>query len=171
MEELYSDKDWQILLQSASLPDGREKRVSRAKRADSAHIIAFQTDEKILMIREYRPYYGTYIWMLPSGRVDKEADHLLAAQRELREETGFRAQSLELLCTTNYSESLIATNYVFVARGLTSDPLPQDDDELIEVHECTLEQALDNVLQSEVIHTASAFGLMYYMRKVKNEEN
>ena len=167
MEELYSDKDWQIVLDSASLPDGREKRVSRASRADSAHIIAFASEEKILMLREYRPYYGAYIWMLPSGRVDKEADHLVAAQRELQEETGFRAEELELLCKTNYSESLIATNYVFVARGLTLDPLPQDDDELIEVHECTLEQALDNVLQSEVVHTASAFGLMYYMKNVK----
>lgn len=167
MEELYSDNDWQVVLESASLPDGREKRVSRVKRADSAHIIAFQSDEKILMIREYRPFYGTYIWMLPSGRVDKEADHVLAAQRELQEETGFRAESLELLCTTNYSESLIATNYVFVARELSADPLPQDDDELIEVHECTLEEALDNVLQSAVIHTASAFGLMYYLKNVK----
>lgn len=162
MDELYSDKDWQVLLESASLPDGREKRVSRVKRADSAHIIAFKDDNTILMLREYRPYYGTYIWMIPSGRIDKETDHLAGAQRELQEETGFRAEQLDLLCKTNYSESLIATNYIYVARGLVNDPLPQDDDELIEVHECTLEQSLDNVLTSDVVHTASAYALFYY---------
>lgn len=165
MNELYSDNDWQILLESASLPDGREKRVSRAKRADSAHIIAFKDPQAILMIREYRPYYGTYIWMLPSGRIDKETDQIVGAQRELQEETGFRAEKLELLCKTNYSESLIATNYIYVASGLVKDPLPQDDDELIEVHECTLEDALGKVLTSDVVHTASAYALFYYRYK------
>jgi ADP-ribose pyrophosphatase len=162
MEELYSDKDWQVILESASLPDGREKHVSRVKRADSAHIIAFKDDDTILMLREYRPYYGTYIWMLPSGRVDKESDHITGAQRELQEETGFRAEKLDLMCKTNYSESLIATNYIYVASGLVKDPLPQDDDELIEVHECTLEEALENVLTSEVVHTPSAYALFFY---------
>ncbi|PIR54233.1 hypothetical protein COU75_01890 [Candidatus Peregrinibacteria bacterium CG10_big_fil_rev_8_21_14_0_10_42_8] len=162
MDELYSDKDWQVILESASLPDGREKRTSRVKRADSAHIIAFKNQETILMLREYRPYYGAYTWMLPSGRIDKEGDHIVGAQRELQEETGFRANFLEFLCKTNYSESLIATNYVYIASDLVKDPLPQDDDELIEVHECTLEEALDKVLTSEVVHTASAYALFYY---------
>ena len=167
MEELYSGHDWQLILDSAQLPDGREKRVARAKRPDSAHIIAFTDDDKILMLREYRPFYKTHIWMIPSGRVDKEADHIVAAQRELQEETGFRADELQLFCKTNYSESVIATNYIYLAKGLTHDPLPQDDDEEIEVHECTLEQALENVLASDVIHTASAFALLHYMRDQK----
>jgi ADP-ribose pyrophosphatase len=162
MEELYSDKDWQVILESASLPNGHEKRSSRFKCADKAHILAFTDEGKILMNREYRPFYGTYIWMTPGGRVDKEGDHLEGAQRELREETGFRAEKIELMCKTNYSESLIATNYIYVASGLVKDPLPQDDDELIEVHECTLDQALENVLTSEVVHTASAYALFFY---------
>lgn len=167
MEELYKGHDWQILLDSASLPDGREKRTARAKRPDSVHIIACKTDDTILMLREYRPFYKNYIWMIPSGRVDKEIDHDSAAQRELQEETGYKANVIQRFCKTNYSESLIATNYVYIASDLEESPLPQDDDEEIEVHECTLEQALDNVLGSNVIHTASAFALLHYMRELK----
>lgn len=164
MEELYSGHDWQIILDSASLPDGREKRVARAKRPDSAHILAFTEEGKILILREYRPFYKTHIWMIPSGRVDKEDDHLAAAHRELREETGYRADEMTLFSKTNYSESVIATNYIYIAKDLHEDPLPQDEDEEIEVHECTLTEALDNVLGSDVVHTASAFALLHYMR-------
>lgn len=164
MEELYSGHDWQLILDSAQLPDGREKRVARAKRPDSAHILAFTNEGKILMLREYRPFYKTHIWMIPSGRVDKESDHKAAAQRELQEETGYKADELTFFSKTNYSESVIATNYIYIARGLTFDPLPQDDDEEIEVHECSLEEALENVLSSDVIHTASAFALLHYIR-------
>lgn len=164
MEELYNDHDWQILLDSAPLPDGREKRVARVKRPDSVHLLAFTDEGKVLMLREYRPFYKNYIWMIPSGRVDKETDLEMAAQRELQEETGFRAEQITFFAKTNYSESVIATNYIYLAKDLHSDPLPQDEDEEIEVHECSLEQALDNVLDSDVIHTASAFALLHYMR-------
>lgn len=101
--------------------------------------------------------------MLPSGRVDKETDLDAAAQRELREETGYRAGTLLPYCTTHYSESVIAANYIYLARDLVHDPLPQDDDELIEVHTVTLPEALRRVLESPYVHTASAYGLLRYL--------
>ena len=117
------------------------------------------------MLREYRPYYGEYIWMIPSGRVDKETDILQAAQRELREETGYRSEKLEHWCTTHNSESIIAANHIFLASDLTEDPLPQDDDEDIEVHELSVSKALDNVLASPFVHTTSAYALLLYLRE------
>ncbi|MDA1292577.1 MAG: NUDIX hydrolase [bacterium] len=165
MTVLWSDKDWQVILEPATLPDGRIKKVVRVKRPDSAHILAFTKEKKVLILREYRPYYGEYIWMIPSGRIDKEKDILQAAQRELREETGFRAKTLYHWCDTNYSESIIGTNHIFIASDLEKDPLPQDDDEEIEVHELGIEEALENVLQSPYVHTASAYALLRYIRE------
>src|SRR3989344_5822276 len=165
MSELFNDQGWRVVLEPATLPDGRVKRVARVGRADSVHILAFPTDDTILMLREYRPYYGTYIWMLPSGRADKENDIVEAEQRELQEETGFRADELTPYCVTNHSESLIMTNHLFIARKLVPSVLPQDDDELIEVHTLGLEEALQNVLSSPKVHTASAYGLLRYLKE------
>lgn len=92
------------------------------------------------MLREFRPYYGKYIWMLPGGREDKENDIEVAAQRELREETGFQAGELTYYCKTNHSESLMMTSHLFIAKKLTPAPLPKDDDELMEVHTLSLER-------------------------------
>lgn len=165
MGELFSGHGWQVVLEPATLPDGRRKNVARVARADSVHILAFPQSETILMLREYRPYYGAYIWMLPSGHADKEDDVAVAAQRELREETGFRARELQYWCTTHHSEGLISANHLFLARELEPSSLPQDADELIEVHTLPLEEALARVLASPRVHTASAYGLLRYLRE------
>ncbi|NOS67995.1 MAG: NUDIX hydrolase [Candidatus Peribacteraceae bacterium] len=167
-EELFNAHGWKIARESASLPDGRVKDMIVVSRPDSVHILAFPTPSTILMLREYRPRYKTHIWMVPSGRADKENDMKAAAQRELQEETGFRANHLEFYCTTRHSETLLSANHIFIARDLVKDPLPQDSDEMIEVHEVSLDQAIENVLGSEQVHTASAFALLRYAREHGN---
>ncbi len=161
-EQLYSGFGWTITMDSAPLPDGRVKKVARVHRCDSVHVLAFIDDDSILLLREFRPHYGDYLWMLPSGRADKETDLLKAAQRELQEETGYRADSLEPYCATNHSESMDFANHVYIARGLTPDPLPQDYDELIEVHKVSLPDAVEKVLNSLHVHTPSAYALLRY---------
>lgn len=166
ISELFNDHGWRIILESATLPDGRKKNVARVERADSVHLLAFlHDDDRVLILREYRPYYGTYIWMLPSGRADKEKDMESAAQRELQEETGYRANDLKFYCATHHSESMVFANHIFIARDLVQDLLPQDADEMIEVHELSLEEALQNVLGSVYVHTASAYALLRYMKE------
>lgn len=165
MEEIFNDHDWQILLDDALLLDGSKKCIARAKRPDSAHVIAITDSGNIVLIKEYRPFYKEHIWMIPSGRVDQEDDPKQAALRELQEESGYRADSLEYYCQTNYSESVVSTNYIYIGKDLVKDPLPMDTEEAIEVFECSLEQAIENVLQSPVVHTASAYALLRYKRE------
>src|SRR3989344_8511241 len=163
MEELFNQFGWKLTMEEASLTDRKiKKKLVRVHRCDSVHILAFPEPSKILLLREFRPFYGKYVWMLPSGRVDKENDIEAGAQRELQEETGFRAKSLTHYCSTRHSESMEMTNHNFIAKKLLKDPREQDEDELIEVHEMTLEEAIEKVLQSPIVHTASAYALLRY---------
>ncbi len=164
-ETLYDDGTWKIQLEEAALPDGRVKKASRVYRCPSVHIIATTEAGKVLMLREYRPFYGQWIWMLPSGRVDKETDIDAAARRELREETGFDAVQIRKLWEFLDSESVVVAHHVYEASGLSSAPLPQDADELIEVHECTPDEAIGNVFGSPYVHTLSAAALLRWQRE------
>lgn len=165
-EKLYEGHGWKLTLDSAPLPDGRVKKIARAHRVDSVHIIAFPSKgAEILLLREFRPFYGEYIWMLPSGKVDKESDHRVAALRELREETGFAADECSHYFSANYFEGLVAHAHVYVARNLRKDPLPQDSTELMEVHVVPLSEALEKVQTSSVLHTISAYALGRYARE------
>ncbi len=170
LEELFSGYEWRVTLDEASLPDGRVKKTARIHRCDTVHIIAFKEQDTILLLREFRPFYGQYVWMLPTGRVNKETDHAKAAQRELQEETGHRAEVIEYYASSRHSETFDSANHVYIAKNLTRSPLPQDEDELIEVHELPYEEALEKVLSSPVVHTASAYALLRYDREKRTDK-
>lgn len=163
--ELFKCKEWRLALDEAPLPDGRAKKRVRAYRPNVVHILALTKDANVIMLREFRPFYQRYLWMIPSGKVDKEDDPLIAANRELQEETGYRAQSLQLYCMARHTDQLVSKNFIYIAHDLVKDPLPQDDDELIEVHELSLVEAMDRVLQDDFAHLATAYALLRYARE------
>lgn len=160
---LYDDHGWKILREEAPLPDGRKHSCTRVYRSDAVHILAFPNPETVLLLREYRAFHGEWRWMLPSGLVNKESDIAAAAQRELQEETGYRAKNLARYFSTQNSEHIVLVNHVFIARDLETAPLPPDEHELIEVHEISLRDAVKWVFEDRYEkHTPSAYALLRY---------
>lgn len=66
---------------------------------DSVEILALTTEHKVILVRQFRPAIGAKILELPSGYVDRGETRRQAAQRELREETGYASTTLIFLGT------------------------------------------------------------------------
>jgi ADP-ribose pyrophosphatase len=132
---------------------------------DTVHILALPTDRTVLVVHEYRPIWRTKIWQLPSGKADKEQDIVAAAQRELREETGYRANSIEPYYRCHHWDRVDYACNVFIARDLVKDALPKDDCESMDAHELPIIEAIQKVLQSPYIHTVSLATLLRYARE------
>src|SRR5947209_9003869 len=64
---------------------------------DYAAILAITGDQRIVAVRQYRPAVERYTIELPSGLVDPGESPAEAARRELLEETGYEASSVEVL--------------------------------------------------------------------------
>ncbi|MGK7873336.1 MAG: NUDIX hydrolase [Xenococcaceae cyanobacterium] len=64
---------------------------------DYVSIIAVTEGQDILLVRQYRPVVESYTLEVPSGHVDPGESPADAAKRELLEETGYRAENVELL--------------------------------------------------------------------------
>lgn len=165
MIEHYSARGWKIVEEQATFPDGRTKSMDRIYKVDSVHVLAFTDEGKLLVIREYRPFHGDYIWMLPSGKADKETDMEVAAKRELREETGYRAASVTHLCDASPGEMYGFLNRFYVATDLTYDPLPPDEIEYIELFPMDIEEALRKITGSSTVNLPSAYGVLRYMHE------
>ncbi|MBF0187030.1 MAG: NUDIX hydrolase [Magnetococcales bacterium] len=67
--------------------------------ADYIGIIALDPDDQILLVRQYRPVVEDYTLELPGGTLEPGEDPAVCARRELLEETGHRAVSLDLMGT------------------------------------------------------------------------
>src|SRR3712207_2108318 len=85
---------------------------------DYATVLAITPDDRIVVVRQYRPMIEAYTLELPSGHVDAGHTPEEAARQELLEETGYVAGRLELLGTvvpdvgrlTNRQWSYLATD-------------------------------------------------------------
>lgn len=99
---------------------------------------------------------------LPAGSLEEGEDPVDCAQRELREEIGCRASSIELIQTIYTAPSFCTEKlYLFLAKGLTPDPLPMDEEEDIEVVKLSLDEALQKALSGEIIDAKTLVGIYY----------
>ena len=87
---------------------------------------------RVLLERQYRHAAGDYLWELPAGRIDPGEHALHAAQRELLEETGYRADHWRRILHFYASPGFVAeTMSVYLATGLCAGPAHPEEDEII----------------------------------------
>ena len=116
------------------------KFASRSNASGVVVLVAVTSDEEIILVEQYRKPVEALVIELPAGLVGDLADPdepvLLAAARELEEETGYAATNLEVLMTCHSSAGMSDEMISFVlAKGLTRvGPGGGDDSEDIEVH-------------------------------------
>jgi ADP-ribose pyrophosphatase len=85
------------------------------------------------------------------------------AQRELREEGGYRADRLTLLTRFYPSNAYLdEVAYCYVAQGLTPDPLPADADEFLERRLVPVDEAIRMALAGEITESVSKVTLLQY---------
>lgn len=130
--------------------DGSFETFEMLKRPDSVSIIAVH-DDKLVIVREQQP--GSEPWFgLPAGRHDhSEESELVAAQREMKEETGLTFKQWKLLHVGQPSGKLEWFDYIFLATDLLAEePQNLDVGEKIEVHYMSLEELMQKHQEENV---------------------
>lgn len=129
-------------------------------------LIPVQADGQILMIAQYRAALAQTIVELPAGTRGWDEPWAACAQRELREETGFRADRFESLGdiwpAPGISDELMR---LYVATDLTPAPLAQDDDEQIEVRPMPLDLLLEQCFDGRLRDAKTIVGLLRFAQR------
>src|SRR3954467_5869680 len=87
-----------VEVEAVKLPDGRVvDDYLQVRMPGFALVFATTTHGKIICISQYKHGPRRVSLTLPAGHVEEGEDSMQAAQRELLEETGFRAERYELL--------------------------------------------------------------------------
>ena len=103
----------------------------RAYLADGVQVFPITSDKKIYMIEEKRPHEEVKIRLkFVTGLMDvPEEDPLLTANREMQEEIGFKANTLQIINHTRLSGTINNNFYQVVATGLVPYKIPNPDGE------------------------------------------
>jgi ADP-ribose pyrophosphatase len=132
-QDVYRGRLLHVKLDRVRVPDGSEATREYIVHPGAAMIIPILPDGKLLMERQYRYPIGAVMLEFPAGKFDPGEEALTTAQRELLEETGYRAAHWEWLAgvhpVVSYSTERIE---IFLATGLTEDHAQLDAGEFLE---------------------------------------
>lgn len=142
-EQLYQGERLTLRRDTWRSPSGRTHAFEVIDSVDAVVIVAVDADGGVLLVRQHRAGPERELLECPAGGIDAGETPLECAQRELREETGYAADSL-LELGSFWTVPGFATErmYAFLATGLHDDPLPPDEDESLSLERMPLSEAL-----------------------------
>ena len=161
---MYKGRRFSVVKSMKALPNGLKMGVESVVVVGGITILPVNGD-KIVLIRQYRPVIGKWIYELPAGGMNKRESHAECARRELKEETGFTAKRMEYLFTSLPTPGMSTERmHVFMASGLRRGRQELDKDEVIKVHEFTLKQVLGMIRAGRIIDGKTIEAILYYAR-------
>jgi len=157
---IYAGRIVTLNLETVTLPNGATVELEIIHHPGAAAVVPMKDDRTVVLIRQYRHAVGGFIYEIPAGKLHPGEDPRDCAARELEEEIGYRASSLELLLsfytTPGFTDELI---HIYQATGLMGGTQNLGTDEVLEVIEMPLEAAIDRIADGTIRDGKTIVGL------------
>ncbi|MGO3731904.1 MAG: NUDIX hydrolase [Vagococcus sp.] len=165
-ESIYTGKIIDVVVDDVRLPNGKMSKRELVFHNGAVGILAITNEDKLVLVKQFRKPLEKSILEIPAGKIEKgEFSPIETAKRELEEETAYQSKTIKeiarFITSPGFSnEELI----LFEATGLTkvANPLPQDDDEFLELVELTLEDAKEKIAIGEICDSKTMYAILYW---------
>lgn len=133
-----------VQLRFANGIEAEYERIGGVTEGNAVMIVPMLEDGRLLFVSEYSVGTERYEIVFPKGRIDPGEQSIEAAQRELREETGYRANHLSPMQSVSVAPGYasFATD-MWCAQGLQEAPLEGDEPEPLEPVIMSVDEALN----------------------------
>ena len=159
---LYKNPWCAFRVDEVELPGGARIEYGVLEGGGFAAVVPITDGGDVVLVRQWRQPLGTFTLELPSGGVDLGEEPERAARRELFEETGYRAQTLEHLTSVHTSTGrstevchLFRCEAVRDERGPRPEPM-----EFIRVVELPFGEALRMASDGAIVDAPTVLGLL-----------
>lgn len=159
--EIYKGRIFTVRVDTIE-DDGKERNLDIVQHPGSVAIIPILDDGHVVLVRQYRHATERAMWEIPAGTAETGEEPEAGARRELREETGYTADSIELVCgvypTPGYCTERV---WIYAARGLHAGPQVLEEDEHIELRVVSLDEALAMQASTQIIDMKTVLSLLW----------
>jgi ADP-ribose pyrophosphatase len=166
-QPIYMGRIVKLFKDTVRFPNGSTGQLEVVRHAGAAAIVPFLSDPdgddpQILLIKQYRYAAGGFIYEIPAGMRDGDEDPLVCAHRELKEETGCTAKTMDhlftLLTTPGFTDERIE---IYMATGLERGETAHESDEFLTVETVALSAALEMIQKGEIQDGKTAIGILF----------
>ncbi len=136
------------------VPSGKQKGYVVCDSADWVFVIPVTPDNEVVFIRQFRHGRGEVVLEIPGGVMDPGETPEITGIRELKEETGYVPESVEMFGPLLPNPGLNTANFhIALARNCrpTSQPAPEPFEE-IEIELRPLESVSEMISNGELTH-------------------
>lgn len=181
-EELLSSKVvyqgplFRVLHDKLIEPGGKKSERDVIRHNGSVVILAVdkskdKKDPWIVMERQYRHAAKQFLWELPAGKLDPGEEPLAGAQRELEEETGYRAKKWKPLVEYYGSPGFLGESMkVFLAEGLMAGDAHPEEDEEIEFRLVKLSEIVKMIEKGAIKDGKTLCSVLLYARRIAKKK-
>jgi len=145
------------------LPNGKPAQREFAEHRGGVAVLAITEDGYVPLVRQFRYPLGAHLWEIPAGKLEVNEEPATAIRRELREEAGLLAESIEPLGnfypTVGYSNELLR---LYVAKGLTYVGADPDDDEFLEIKYVPLSELYRDCMNGTITDSKTLIAVLKY---------
>ncbi len=166
-ESVFEGHFLRIWRDTVRLPDGAQAQREYIRHSGAVMVVPLLDDGRVLMERQWRTPMRRVMIEFPAGKLDAGESWQACAQRELREETGYRAREWAYIGTINnaisYSDEVI---HLAFARGLDAGAQQLDAHEFLELIEVDCDELMDWVRGGRVTDVKTVIGA-FWLDKVR----
>jgi ADP-ribose pyrophosphatase len=159
-KNIYHGKIITVNIDTVMLPNGITVDLEMVRHPGAAAVVPLKEDGTVILIRQFRHAAGGFIYEIPAGKLHPGEDPKACAARELEEEIGYKAGGLELLSSIftapGFTDEVI---HIYKATGMTKGRQHLDRDEVLEVVEMPLQEAIAMIRAGTIRDAKTMVGL------------
>jgi ADP-ribose pyrophosphatase len=165
-KNIYKGKVVTLNLETVELPNGVTAELEVVRHPGAVAIVPMKDDQTVILVRQFRHAAGGFLYEIPAGTLHPGEGPTSCAARELEEEVGYRASSLQLLTSIftapGFADEVI---HIFKGTGLTPGQQNLDHDEVLDIVELSLEKAIAQIRDGTIRDGKTIVGLQtVYLR-------
>lgn len=167
VDNIYEGKILSLRVETVEMPDKKYSKREIVDHMKGVGIIAFDGEDSIYLVRQYRKAIDEFTLEIPAGLVEANEKPIETAKRELQEEIGYKSLDIEYLFDMHASPGFTNDKLsFFLAKNLEESKLEEDEDEFLERKSFKIDDIYNMVINGEITDAKTIIAVLYAKRLI-----